>query len=88
MRDSGRDFRKPDRRCFLSRRWRRCSRLHLGREATITLPSIGCALQLADVFDRIVFPELELGPILTPFPNPQAMKLSAGIGCHIVERVD
>lgn len=34
-------------------------RLHLGREATITLPSIGCALQLADVFDRIVFPECE-----------------------------
>jgi Uma2 family endonuclease len=32
-------------------------RLHLGLESSVALPSIGCTLKLADVYDRVAFPD-------------------------------
>jgi Uma2 family endonuclease len=34
-------------------------RLHVGLDATVAITSIACTLRLADVYDRVVFPEIE-----------------------------
>jgi Uma2 family endonuclease len=36
---------------------------HSGLDATVTIPSIECSLKLADVYDRIAFPETSNGAI-------------------------